>query len=71
MSDLNLRALHTVAAIARSGSLSRAAAALGVAQSVASRHLSDVEAALGGALFQRTGRGCDRDCRRCAGDHRR
>jgi LysR family nitrogen assimilation transcriptional regulator len=57
MSDLNLRALHTVAAIGRSGSLSRAAATLGVAQSVASRHLSDVEAALGGALFHRTGRG--------------
>lgn len=57
MTDLNLRALRTVAAVARSGSLSRAAAGLGIAQSAASRHLAEVEAALGGALFHRTGRG--------------
>jgi LysR family nitrogen assimilation transcriptional regulator len=56
-SELNLRALRTVAAVARSGSLSRAAAALGMAQSAASRHVAEVEAALGGALFHRTGRG--------------
>ena len=56
-SELNLRALRTVAAVARSGSLSRAAATLGIAQSAASRHVADVEAALGGALFHRTGRG--------------
>jgi LysR family nitrogen assimilation transcriptional regulator len=56
-SDLNLRALRTVAAVARSGSLSRAAAALGIAQSAASRHVAEVEAALGAALFHRTGRG--------------
>ena len=55
--DLNLRALRTVAAVARSGSLSRAAAALGMAQSAASRHVAEVEAVLGGALFHRTGRG--------------
>ena len=55
--DLNLRALRTVAAVARSGSLSRAAAALGMAQSAASRHVAEIEAALGGALFHRTGRG--------------
>ena len=55
--ELNLRALRTVAAVARSGSLSRAAAALGIAQSAASRHLAEVEATLGGALFHRTGRG--------------
>lgn len=45
--ELNLRALRTVAAVARSGSLSRAAAALGMAQSAASRHVAEVEAALG------------------------
>jgi len=56
-SELNLRALRTVAAVARSGSLSRAAAALGIAQSAASRHVAEVEATLGGALFHRTGRG--------------
>ena len=57
MTDLNLRALRTVAEVARSGSLSRAAATLGVAQSAASRHLAEVERALGGPLFHRTGRG--------------
>lgn len=57
MTDLNLRALRTVVAVARSGSLSRAAVALGIAQSAASRHLAEVEATLGGALFHRTGRG--------------
>ena len=41
--ELNLRALRTVAAVARSGSLSRAAAGLGIAQSAASRHLAEVE----------------------------
>ena len=56
-SELNLKALRTVAAVARSGSLSRAATALGIAQSAASRHLAEVEAVLGGALFHRTGRG--------------
>ena len=55
--ELNLRALRTVAAVARSGSLSRAAAGLGIAQSAASRHLAEVEGVLGGALFHRTGRG--------------
>lgn len=57
MAELNLHALRTVAAVARSGSLSRAAATLGMAQSAASRHLAEVEASLGGALFHRTGRG--------------
>lgn len=57
MTELNLHALRTVAAVAREGSLSRAAAALGMAQSAASRHLAEIEAALGGALFHRTGRG--------------
>jgi LysR family transcriptional regulator, nitrogen assimilation regulatory protein len=57
MSELNLNAMRTVAHIARTGSLSRAAATLGLAQSAASRHLAQVEASLGGALFHRTGRG--------------
>jgi LysR family transcriptional regulator, nitrogen assimilation regulatory protein len=57
MSVWTLNALRTVAAVARSGSLSRAAAALGIAQSAASRHLAEVEAALGAPLFHRTGRG--------------
>jgi DNA-binding transcriptional LysR family regulator len=57
MSEWTLHALRTVAAVARSGSLSRAAAALGIAQSAASRHLAEVEAAFGAPLFHRTGRG--------------
>lgn len=57
MSSLNLNAVRTVSHIARTGSLSRAAVALGLAQSAASRHLAQVEASLGGALFHRTGRG--------------
>ncbi len=57
MSELTLSALRTVALVARTGSLSRAAAALGLAQSAASRHLAQVEASLGGVLFHRTGRG--------------
>lgn len=57
MSELNLRAVRTVAEVARSGNLSHAASALGIAQSAASRHLAEVEAALGAALFHRTGRG--------------
>ena len=57
MSEINLRALRTVAEVARGGSVSRAAATLGIAQSAASRHLAEVEAALGAPLFHRTGRG--------------
>ncbi len=57
MTKLELHAMRTVAQIAHSGSLSRAATALGLAQSAASRHLAQVEACLGGALFHRTGRG--------------
>ncbi|WP_439670761.1 LysR family transcriptional regulator [Cupriavidus necator] len=43
--------------IAELGSLSRASAALGVAQSALSRQLSALESELGGRLFHRTGRG--------------
>ncbi len=57
MPELNLHALRTVATLARCGSLSRAAISLGIAQSAASRHLAEIERALGGALFHRTGRG--------------
>ncbi len=57
MNELNLHALRTVAAVSRSGSLSGAALALGIAQSAASRHLAEIERCLGGPLFHRTGRG--------------
>lgn len=57
MPELNLHALRTVVMLASCGSLSRAAVSLGMAQSAASRHLAEIERALGGALFHRTGRG--------------
>ncbi len=54
---LTLKSLRTLAAVARSGSLTRAAAELGLAQSAVSRQVAELERALGGALFHRTGRG--------------
>ncbi|HUH37273.1 MAG TPA: LysR family transcriptional regulator, partial [Spongiibacteraceae bacterium] len=41
------------------GSLTRAAAAMGLAQSALSRHISHLEHVLGGRLFHRTGRGVE------------
>ena len=57
LDELNLRSLRLVALIAAAGSVGRAATQAGLAQSAASRHLAQVEAVLGGALFHRTGRG--------------
>ncbi len=57
MDELSLRALRTVTWVERTGSLSRTAVELGMAQSAVSRHLAEVEARLGGPLFYRTGRG--------------
>jgi len=48
--------LETFVAVARGGSISRAAEHLGVAKSVASRRLSDLEARLGAPLVLRTTR---------------
>jgi LysR family transcriptional regulator, nitrogen assimilation regulatory protein len=54
---LTLKSLRTLAAVAHAGSLTRAAAELGLAQSAVSRQLGELEKALGGPLFHRTGRG--------------
>ena len=54
---LTLKSLRTLAAVAHSGSLTRAAVTLGLAQSAVSRQVAELERALGGALFHRTGRG--------------
>lgn len=54
---LTLRALRTLDAVAQAGSLTRAGVQLGLAQSAVSRQLAELERALGGALFHRTGRG--------------
>ncbi|MFJ4965166.1 HTH-type transcriptional regulator BenM [Streptomyces sp. ADI96-02] len=55
--ELELRHLRTVRAIADTGSLTKAAAALGLAQPALSAQLRRIEKALGGALFDRDHRG--------------
>ena len=54
---MDLQVLRTFMMAAELGSLSRASAALGVAQSALSRQLSALEAEVGSRLFHRTGRG--------------
>ena len=54
---MDLKGLRAFCSVAESGSFSRAAAALGMAQSVLSRQVSALEGELGGRLFHRTGRG--------------
>ncbi|MGV9302885.1 LysR family transcriptional regulator [Nonomuraea sp. NPDC004354] len=51
--DLELRHLKIVRAVAESGSVSKAATRLGVAQPALTAQLKRIERALGGALFQR------------------
>lgn len=55
--DLTLKALTTFVTVAREGSVSGAAAQLGVAQSAVSRQVAELERMLGGPLFYRNGRG--------------
>ncbi|ODV42160.1 LysR family transcriptional regulator [Cupriavidus sp. UYMMa02A] len=52
-----LKQLETVALVAQLGSLSRAARALGTAQSLVSRAIAQIESEWGDRLFERTGRG--------------
>jgi DNA-binding transcriptional LysR family regulator len=54
---VNLKQLETVALVAEVGSLSRAARSLGIAQSLVSRAIAQIEAEWGDRLFERTGRG--------------
>lgn len=54
---MDLQNLRSFVLAAELGSLSRASAALGVAQSALSRQLAVLEAEVGGRLFHRTGRG--------------
>ncbi|RLK38806.1 LysR family transcriptional regulator [Cupriavidus plantarum] len=54
---MNLKQLETVALVAELGSLSRAARALGIAQSLVSRAIAQIEGEWGDRLFERTGRG--------------
>lgn len=55
--ELTLKALATFVTVARAGSVSGAAAHLGLAQSAISRQVAELERMFGGALFYRTGRG--------------
>lgn len=54
---MDLQTLRSFVLAAELGSLSRASAARGVAQSALSRQLAALEAEVGGRLFHRTGRG--------------
>ncbi|GAA0834220.1 MAG: LysR family transcriptional regulator [Cupriavidus sp.] len=54
---MNLKQLETVALVAELGSLSRAARAMGTAQSLVSRAIAQIESEWGDRLFERTGRG--------------
>ncbi|MDO9218780.1 MAG: LysR family transcriptional regulator, partial [Lacisediminimonas sp.] len=54
---MDLKQLAFFVLAAELGSLSRAAAALGIAQSAMSRNVSALESELSGRLFYRTGRG--------------
>jgi DNA-binding transcriptional LysR family regulator len=55
--ELDLPSLRAFSSVAEHGSLTRAATALELAQSVLSRRIAALEAVLGGRLFHRTGRG--------------
>lgn len=55
--DLELRHLKVVCAIAETGSVTKAAAALGLAQPALTAQLQRIERTLGGALFERDRRG--------------
>lgn len=55
--QLILRNLPHILAIAESGSIHRASSRLGIAQSALSRRLGEVEAELGGLLFERASNG--------------
>jgi LysR family nitrogen assimilation transcriptional regulator len=54
---MNLKQLETFTLVANVGSLSKAAKALDIAQSLVSRHLAQLESEWGDRLFERTGRG--------------
>ncbi|WP_249998567.1 LysR family transcriptional regulator [Actinoplanes sp. M2I2] len=57
MADLTLLGLRVVVEVARSGSFTGAAQALGYTQSAISRQISAVEAAVGSPMFERQARG--------------
>ena len=54
---MNIKQLEVIAQVAKNGSLSKAASAMGLAQSIVSRYINQIEVAWGDRLFERTGRG--------------
>ena len=58
MTDLELRHLRAVCAIADAGSITKAASTLGVTQPGLSAQLRAVEEIIGGSLFNRDSAGC-------------
>ncbi|MDB5954596.1 LysR family transcriptional regulator [Ramlibacter sp.] len=54
---MNLKQLQSFVHVAEQGSLARAGAATGLAESLISRHIAALESAWGDRLFERTGRG--------------
>ncbi|MFO1157714.1 MAG: LysR family transcriptional regulator [Reyranellaceae bacterium] len=54
---MDLKGVRAFCSVAEGGGFSRAAATLGIAQSVLSRQVSALEGEFGGRLFHRTGRG--------------
>lgn len=58
MTDLELRHLRAVRAIAETGSITKAATGLGLTQPALSAQLRSAEEIIGGALFARDSAGC-------------
>jgi DNA-binding transcriptional LysR family regulator len=54
---MNLKQLEAIVQVAKNGSLSKAAASMGLAQSIVSRYVGQLEVAWGDRVFERTGRG--------------
>lgn len=54
---MNIKQLQAMVEVANKGSLSKAAASMGLAQSIVSRYIGQLELAWGDRIFTRTGRG--------------
>jgi DNA-binding transcriptional LysR family regulator len=55
--QMNLKQLEAIVQVAKNGSLSKASSSMGLAQSIVSRYVGQLELAWGDRVFERTGRG--------------